>query len=202
MDIDSGVYLKTWEIHLYPTHLTHLLTGSSRHTRFPTSPVPTQEVDADPGNLGRKLYRYVSCCCLQVPVLGITSQGPWASPSIYVWAGLWSLGPFPTSQIFLPATLFTFYFLEHPSPFFFFPRPLLPFAKPSSAHHLFFPEPYTPSFPNLDSLGKEAQCMIGLLIGGTLSSLSLNWKIQDVTLLFSPGVIKIYSQPIRAAASK
>lgn len=89
-----------------------------------------------------------------------------------------------------------------PHPFFFFPRPLLPFAKPSSVHHLFFPGPYTPSFRNPDSLGKEAQHMIGLLIGGTLSSLSLNWKIQDVTLLFSPGVIKIYSQPIPAAASK
>lgn len=116
---------------------------------------------------------------------------------------LWDLSLLPRSFL---QPHFTFYFLDTPPhltpPFFFFPRPLLPFAKPSSVHHLFFPGPYTPSFRNPDSLGKEAQHMIGLLIGGTLSSLSLNWKIQDVTLLFSPGVIKIYSQPIPAAASK
>lgn len=83
----------------------------------------------------------------------------------------------------------------------YFPRSLLPFRNPSSVYH-FFPGRYTLRFPNLDSLGKEAQRMTVLLIGGSLSSLFLNWKIQDRTLLFSTGVIKIYSQSIAAAASK
>jgi len=82
-----------------------------------------------------------------------------------------------------------------PGPPFLFPRLLLPFENPSSVHHLFFPGPYTPSFPNLDHLSKEAQHTTGLPICGFLSSLFLNWKIQDVTFCLVQVLQKFIASP-------
>lgn len=60
--------------------------------------------------------------------------------------------------------------------------------------------PLIPGFPNLNNPPTEAQCVISLQIGGFVSYLLTNWKIQDVLLLFCPRVIKPYNQPVPFAA--
>lgn len=62
--------------------------------------------------------------------------------------------------------------------------------------------PLTPDFPNLNNPSTEAQCVISLQVGGFVLYLPTSWKIQDVTLLFCPGVIKPHNQPVPFAASK
>lgn len=42
--------------------------------------------------------------------------------------------------------------------------------------------------------------MISLVIGGGVSYLSIRQRIQDMPLLFSPSVTKIYNQPVPVAA--
>lgn len=176
--------------------MSHILSLSPPNTGFLMFPLPIWEVAADPGKSGRKLHQYVLCHCLQVPVLGITSQGPWVSPSTCVNAAVWSPGPSPTSQIsFLQSQSSASTFCI---PFFL--RTLLAFGNPYSVHHLFFLGLHNLNFPSLDSLWIESQCMTGLLIGGSVSSFFLNWRIQDVTLWFNSVAIKIYNQPIPAAS--
>lgn len=65
-----------------------------------------------------------------------------------------------------------------------------------------FSAPKALCFPNLDSLCGEVQRVVSLLIVGFGSCLFINYRIQDVPLLFSPGIIKVYTQLVLAAARK
>lgn len=54
-------------------------------------------------------------------------------------------------------------------------------SRPSSSQ-----APKMTFFPNLNSLCAEAQQVITIHAGGSLSSLYINWRIQAMTLQFSP----------------
>lgn len=58
-----------------------------------------------------------------------------------------------------------------------------------------FPENQAPSFSSLNSVCAEAQQVICLLIGGSMSCLFISWRSQDVQLLLNSGVIKFTSSP-------
>ena len=66
----------------------------------------------------------------------------------------------------------------------------------------FFSAPKALCFPNLNSLCGAAQCMVNLLIVGLGSCLFINWRIQDVPLLFSPGITKVYRPLVLVATRK
>lgn len=61
-----------------------------------------------------------------------------------------------------------------------------------------FQDPTPPAFPVYMVQGRNGNTT-GILICVSLLNLFPNWKIWDVMFLCSPGVIKIYSQPIAAA---
>lgn len=65
-----------------------------------------------------------------------------------------------------------------------------------------FSAPKALCFPNLNSPCREAQCMVSLLIVGFGSCLFINWRIWEVPLLFSPGIIQVYRPPVLVAAKK
>lgn len=81
-DLDTSVCLRTTEFSAF-TQLsrslapTPVLLSLGFHL-----PVPSREITANPGRLGRKLCHFVLCSCSQLPVLGIIGQGPLAPPSI------------------------------------------------------------------------------------------------------------------------
>lgn len=79
---------------------------------------------------------------------------------------------------------------------YFFPDSLLNCFRDSH----FFPwalifgmEPKASGFPPLNGLHTEAQHMISLVVGGNVSYLFISQAIQDMPLLFSLNVIKIYN---------
>lgn len=175
--------------------LTHSL--SLPNTGFLMFPLPIWEVAADPGKSGRKLHQYMLCHSLQVPVLDITSQSPWASPSTCVHAAVWSPGPSSTSQIsFLQSQSSASTFCIS-----FFLRTLLTFGNPYSVHHLFFLGLYNMNFPSIDSL-----CHIAWI---TVHDWPRNWWSSQVSFSiggfrmwhwFNSVTIKIYNQPISEAS--
>lgn len=121
MDLDIGVYLRTSEIKAFTLlhFLTYPLSPSSPALCSPGLNVPPhREVAAGQGRTGRKPCWVMLCCCLRVPVSGVSSQGLWSSSSTCLHAGLWSLGSSPTSRIFSPVRFFTTFFLRPPAPWF------------------------------------------------------------------------------------
>ena len=70
---------------------------------------------------------------------------------------------------------------------------IIPFWEP------LFLAPKLLFFPNLNTWCAETQCVNSLLIA---HSASINGRVQNVTLLFSSGVTKVYKQPVPTAARK
>lgn len=66
----------------------------------------------------------------------------------------------------------------------------------------FFSSPKALFFRNLNCLCGESQCMDSLLIVGFGSCLFISWRNQDVPLLLSPVIIKVYMLLILFAISK
>lgn len=88
---------------------------------------PGREVTAGTAWSGRKSCQLLLCRCSPSPLLGTTSQGRWVAPSISLHAAVWSSASSPTSRIFPPARVTTF----------FFPGSLL-LPKTTSFRELFF----------------------------------------------------------------
>lgn len=100
---------------------------------------------------------------------------------------------FPTSRIFPLVTFFPDLLLLSETTSFQEPFVLAPdLLSGTQASHFTYP----------DSLHAEAQQTRNHLLDSFVSFLFTDWRVQDAPLLFSPGVIKIHSQPIQIPASK
>lgn len=66
----------------------------------------------------------------------------------------------------------------------------------------YFIQSPNPQFPDLYSLCAQGQGATNLLIGGSVSCLLINRRIQDMPVLFSPGVTEFSSQLVTVIASK
>lgn len=96
----------------------------------------------------------------------------------------WSPDSSHTSTIFPPIMIFTY----------FFRNPLLYNTTPCFEDLIFFSTNsslWKPNLPSSTSLNSLSRSTTGDQIGDVLSCLSINWKVQDMQLLFGLGIIKI-----------
>lgn len=128
----------------------------------------------------------------RLPASAITVHGPQGHPVIRICTALWSRASSPASRIFPPARFFTHFFPEPPSSFrdqcYFWGTTVFQFRNDA------FGEPQsfiTSSFFQLLFFPVYITYMWkhSLLTGGFVSCLFISWRIQDMTLLFSPSHI-------------
>jgi len=196
--LDTGVYLSSKERGVF-TLLDYL-----RLTRFATQCFAFIRIrllfparrSLLARHLGEKFCRSALCRYSQLRLFGITGEVPGCPPGLVsvhlphlqdlprLSGSFLQQGSSPTSS-----SSFQAWFLLKISSFLKYTSSLLSRLR---AH----------DFPSLNGLGIDAQKVISLLSVGPFSCLFTGGRIQDVSFLFRPEVIKIYSQPLLIATSK
>lgn len=124
--------------------------------------------------------------CSKLLALDIISHSPCTSPGNCFHMSPWSPDSSHTFRIFPPVMIFTSFFrnpLLYNTTCF---EDLVFFSTTSSL--------WKSSLPSSTNLKSFSRSTTGDQIGDALSCLSINWKVQDMQLLFGLDIIKIYNK--------